>query len=169
MATGKLNRFWTLIIILLIVITVTGGIAAWIRFGPSQPVEISIPQGEEWQGRIFIGGTVTNPGFYPFTSEDNIGSLIQAAGGTTGSANLSDIKVYVPEVGEEAGPQKVDINRAETWLLKALPGIGETLAQRIIDHRQQNGPFLNTRQLLEIAGIGNTTYEQIKDLITVAE
>jgi len=168
-ATSKLNRFWTLIIIFLVIVTAIGGIVAWTRYHPGQPLEISIPRGEEWQGSIYIGGNVTNPGFYPFTSGDTIGSLMQAAGSTTSSANLSNIKVYVPGVGEEPEPQKIDINRAEAWLLKALPGIGETLAQRIIDYRQQNGPFLNTRQLLEVAGIGNTTYEQIKDLITVAE
>ena len=55
------------------------------------------------------------------------------------------------------------------WLLKALPGIGETLAQRIVEYRQRNGLFYNTRDLLKVAGIGTTTYEQIKDMITVAD
>jgi len=72
-------------------------------------------------------------------------------------------------MGEAQEPQKIDINRAEVWLLKALPGIGETLAQRIVDYRHQNGPFHNIRQLLQVAGIGTTTYEQIKHLITVAD
>jgi competence protein ComEA len=66
-------------------------------------------------------------------------------------------------------PQKVNINRAEAWLLGALPGIGEVRAQAIIDYRQQNGPFRSTNELLKVAGIGTATYERIKDLITVAD
>jgi len=169
MTASKLNRYWTLAVILLVAIIVIGGIVAWLRFRPSQPVEISIPPGQELQGGIYIGGNVTNPGFYPFTGRDSIEALIQAAGGTTSSANLSGLRLYLYEVEEEREPQKIDINRAEEWMLKALPGIGETLAQRIVDYRQQNGPFRNTNELTGVAGIGTTTYEQIKHLITVAE
>ena len=169
MAETKFNRFWTLITVLLVAIIVVGGVVAWSRYSPSQPVEISIPQGEDWQGSIYIGGAVNNPGFYPFTARDSIEALIQVAGGTAGSAYLDGLKLYIPEVGEEQAAQKIDINRAEVWLLEALPGIGETLAQRIVDYRQQNGPFRNTNELLKVAGIGNTTYEKIKHLITVAD
>ncbi|MFC1977643.1 helix-hairpin-helix domain-containing protein [Chloroflexota bacterium] len=169
MTASKLNRYWALITILLVAIIVIGGIAAWLRYSPNQPVEISIPPAQELQGRIYIGGNVTNPGSYPFTSRDSLEALIQAAGGTTSGANLSGLELYIPGVGEEQEPQKVDINRAEVWLLEALPGIGETLAQRIVDYRQQNGPFHNTNELTKVAGVGTTKYEQIKDLITVAD
>ncbi len=168
MTASKLNRYWTVVTILLVAIIVIGGIVAWSRYRPSQPIEISIPQGQEWQGRIYIGGNVTSPGFYPFRGEDSIEALIQTAGGTTSSANLSGLKLYIPEAGKSE-PQKIDINRAEVWLLKALPGIGETLAQRIVDYRQQNGLFHNTRDLLKVADIGTKTYDQIKNLITVAD
>ena len=168
MVTSRLSKSWTLITILLIIIIVAGGIVAWSKYSPSQPVEISIPQGQEWQGRIYIGGAVNNPGSYPLTGGDSVEALIQAAGGTASSANLSGLKLYIPRVGEQE-PQKVDINRAEVWLLKTLPGIGETLAQRIVDYRQQNGPFNNIKELMKVAGIGTTTYEQIKHLITVAD
>ena len=86
---------------------------------------------------IYIGGAVTNPGFYPLTAGDSLEALIQAAGGTTSTANLNELKLNIPKVGEEQEPQKVDINRAEVWLLKSLPEIGETLAQRIVDYRQR--------------------------------
>ena len=128
-----------------------------------------MPPGQEVQEEIYIGGNVTSPGLYPLTGGDSIEALIQAAGGTTSSANLTGLKLYISEVGEEEQPQKINLNRAEVWLLEALPGIGETLAQRIVDYRQQNGPFHNTNQLLQVAGIGTTTYEQIKHLITVAD
>ncbi len=169
MMTSKPNRFWTLITILLVVIIVTGGIVAGLKYSPGQPIEISPPPGQELVGRIYIGGNVTNPGFYPFTTSDSLEALIQAAGGTTSSANLSGLKLYIPGVGEGQEPQKVDINRAEVWLLEALPGIGETLAQRIVDYRRDNGLFHNTNELLKVAGIGTTTYEQIEHLITVAD
>ena len=66
-------------------------------------------------------------------------------------------------------PQKVDINRAETWLLAALPGIGEARAQAIIDYRQRYGPFRDINELLKVPGIGDTIFEGIKRLITVKE
>ncbi len=169
MTASKLNRFWTLTTILLVAIIVIGGTVAWLRYNPGKLIEISIPQGQEWQGRIYIGGNVTYPGFYPFTTSDSLEALIQAAGGTTSSANLSGVKLYIPKVGEGQEPQKVDINRADVWLLKALPEIGETLAQRIVEYRKKNGPFHDTSELTKVAGIGATTYEQIKDLITVSE
>ncbi|MFC1987617.1 helix-hairpin-helix domain-containing protein [Chloroflexota bacterium] len=169
MTPGKLNRYWGLSIILLLTIIVIGGVIAWSRYSPGQPIEISIPPAAELQGELYIGGAVTNPGFYPFTGGDSIEALIQAAGGTTGSANLNGLKLYILGTGEEQEPQKVDVNRADVWLLKALPGIGETMAQRIVDYRQQDGPFHNIAEIMKVAGIGTATYEQIKDLITVAE
>jgi len=121
------------------------------------------------QGEIYIGGAVTSPGFYPLTAGDSIEALIQAAGGTTSSADLSQLKLYIPEVGEEEQPQKINLNRAELWLLKALPGIGETRARAIIAYREQYGPFHNIKELTKVKGIGVTTYEEIKHLIIVAD
>lgn len=169
MAASKLNRYWTLIAIFLIAVTIVGGIIAWSRYSPGQPVEIAIPSGETRPGRIYLGGAVTNPGFYPFTTRDNLESLLRAAGGATSSANLSELRLYIAGAGAARGSQKIDINRAEAWLLEALPGIGPTLAQRIVGYRQQNGPFRNTGELLKVAGIGTATYEPIKHLITVAD
>ncbi len=169
MAEGKFHRYWTLITTLLVVVIVIGGLVVWLRYRPNQPIEISLPQSQELQGSVYVGGEVANPGFYPFTSRDSIKALIQAAGGTTGSANLSGLKLSIPGVGEGQGPQRVDINRAEVWLLEALPGIGETLARRIVDYRQQNGAFLNAGEIVKIAGIGTSLYERIKHLITVAD
>jgi len=170
MATkGKLNKYWTLVTIFLIAIIAIGGIVVWSRYSPSQPIEISIPPGQPVQGEIYIGGAVNSPGSYPLRAIDSIEALIQAAGGTTSSANSSRLELYIPEVGEEEQPQKIDINRAEVWLLKALPGIGETRARAIIAYREQNGPFRNINELTKVEGIGTSTYEAIKHLITVAD
>ena len=169
MATGKLIKFWTVIIILLAVIIIVGSVIILLRYVPNQPVEISLPECQEWEGSIYIVGAVNNPGLYPFLNNDSIEVLIKTAGNTTGNANLNGIKLYIPGVGEEQEVQKIDINRAEVWLLEALPGIGETLARRIVDYRQQNGPFRNTYDLLSVADVGDKTYNKIKDLITVAD
>jgi competence protein ComEA len=163
------NRYWTLITILLIAVIVIGGIVAWSRYRQPQPIEISLPPSQELQGEVYIGGAVSNPGYYPVKSGDSIEALIQAAGGTTGNANLTGVKIYIPSVGEKEEPQKIDLNRAEVWLLEALPGIGESKAQAIIDYRQKNGGFRNITEITNVEGIGPATFEQIKHLITVAE
>jgi len=171
MTTSKFSKYWTLLIILLVAIITVGGIVAWSRYSGSQPTEISIskPSSQEQLNKIYIGGAVNNPGFYPLKAGDSIEALIQAAGGTITSANLSGLKLYILPEGEEEEPQKINLNRAEVWLLKALPGIGETLAQRIVDYRHQNGPFQNINELIKVEGIGATTYEKLKHLITVAD
>jgi len=163
------NRYWALTIILLIAAIVTGSIITWSRYHPPQPIEISLPPSQELQGEVYIGGAVINPGFYPLKPGDSIEALIQAAGGITDNADLTRLKLYIPIVGEKEEPQKIDINRAEAWLLNALPGIGEGRAQAIIDYRQQHGAFHSITEITEIQGIGPSTYEQIKDLITVAD
>jgi len=163
------NKYWALIIILLIAVIATGSIIAWQKYSPPHPIEISLPSSPEFTGEIYLGGAVSNPGFYPLKSGDNIDTLIQAAGGTTGNANITSLRIYIPSVGEEQQPQKIDINRAEAWLLMALPGIGETLAQRIIDYRQQNGGFRNISELTKVEDVGPATYKEIEDLITVAD
>ena len=163
------NRYWALIIIFLVVIITIGGIVAWSRYSPSQPIEISLSPQPELPGEVYIGGAVNSPGHYPVEAGDSIQDIIQAAGGTTSNADLSSLKIYIPRLEEEIQPQKIDPNRAEAWLLEALPGIGEIRAQAIIDYRQQNGPFRNINELTKVEGIGISTYEQIKHLITVAD
>ena len=169
MTIGKLINYWTLIIILLVAIITVGGTVAWSRYSPSQPIEISIPSTPELPGEIYIGGAISNPGFYPLKTGDSIEAIIQAGGGITSNADPSRLELYIPKAEEEEQPQKINLNRAEAWLLEALPGIGETLAQRIIDYREQNGLFSNINELTKVKGIGTTTYEEIKHLITVAD
>ena len=131
MTTNKFSQYWTLITILLVVIIAIGGIVAWSRYNRSQPIEISIPTAQELQGEIYIGGAVSNPGFYSLKNDDTIEALIQAAGGITSSADLSRTKLFFPQTGEEEQSQKINLNQAEAWLLEALPEIGESRAQAI--------------------------------------
>ena len=164
----KLSKYWTLLIFLLIAVIAVGSLITWSKYSRSQPVEISISPGQELEGEVYIGGSVNNPGFYPLKAGDSIDDIIQGAGGTSADADLSQLKLYVPEAGETP-PQKINLNRADLWLLQALPEIGEARAQAIIDYRQQNGQFHNINELTEVEGIGTATYEKIKHLITVAE
>ena len=168
MAADRLINCWTLIIILLVAIIAIGGIVTWSRYSRSQPIVVSIAPGQELQGEIYIGGAVNKPGFYPLKAGDSLEDIIRDAG-VTDSADLSRLKLHIPTVGEEEQPQKVNLNRAEAWLLEALPGIGEIRAQAILDYRHKNGRFHNINELLKVEGIGATTCEKIKHLITVAD
>jgi len=165
----RANKYWTLIIVLLIAIIIGGSLAIWSRYHPSQPIEITLSPEQEIQGEIYLGGAVNNPGFYPIKAGDSLDDIIRAAGGATDGADLGQLKLYIPEAKAGEPPQKVDLNRAEAWLLQALPGIGESRAQAIIDYRRQNGRFHHTSELIKVEGIGATTYEKIKHLITVAD
>lgn len=169
MKISKSNNCWMLVIILLIAIIAAGSVIVWSRYNPNQPIEISTLPNHELEGEIYISGDVTNPGFYPLKTGDSIGDIIQAAGGISSNANLHGLELNIPEIGEECQPQQIDVNRAEVWLLQALPGIGEIRAQAIVDYRLQNGLFHNINELIKVKGIGSTTYENIKHLITVAD
>lgn len=62
---------------------------------------------------------------------------------------------------------KVNINTAEKEKLMTLPGIGESMANKIIDYRTQNGKFNNIEDIKNVSGIGDSKYNNIKDLITI--
>ncbi len=63
--------------------------------------------------------------------------------------------------------QKININCAEKEELKKIKGIGEQVAEKIINYRETHGGFSNTKELLNVSGIGERTFEKIKDQITV--
>ena len=98
-------------------------------------------------------------------------------------------QVYVPEVGQaepgaQAGPAPgalpgaggpataaqdapVDLNTADQAGLETLPGVGPSIAQRILDWRQTNGSFHTVEELLEVPGIGPATLERLRPRVTV--
>lgn len=63
--------------------------------------------------------------------------------------------------------QPVNVNTADPEQLQTLPGIGPALAQRIVDDRSANGPFLSAEDLLRVSGIGEKTLEDLRPYITV--
>jgi competence protein ComEA len=73
--------------------------------------------------------------------------------------------------GDPAGPAapggKVNLNTATLAQLDSLPGVGEVLARRILDYRTSHGGFRSVSELRQVDGIGDSRYEQLKDLVTV--
>lgn len=93
-------------------------------------------------------------------------------GGSTSSSGGTGRNVFSTRTGSGAaggvtagGP--VNINTADQTLLDTLPGIGPSLAQRIIQHREINGPFQSVEDIKNVSGIGDKKFEELKDLITV--
>lgn len=75
---------------------------------------------------------------------------------------------------DDAGPQEpqsgpLNINTATAAQLETLDGIGQVLAQRIVDYRNANGPFASVDDLLEVNGIGPGILETIRPQITIEE
>lgn len=70
------------------------------------------------------------------------------------------------QTGDAAGA-RININSADAELLSILPGIGEVLAERIIEYRNENGPFSTPEDLLLVEGIGETRLNELIDYITV--
>jgi competence protein ComEA len=167
---SRADRLYLFITVFLAVAAIAGGVMLAVQHSRIQPVEIVLSQTElpEQSGEIYIGGAVANPGIYPWQAGDTIQALLLDAA-VEPDADLSHIEIYVPREGEEQSPQKIDINRAEPWLLEALPGIGEVTAQAIVDYRNENGPFRTIEDLLRVKGIGEGTLDKIKDYITVSD
>jgi competence protein ComEA len=168
--SNRLDKYWLITIAFLLVSLIAGGIILAIKQNSHKPVEICLSQPAplQYDGDIFIRGAVANPGLYPLRQDDTIESLIQTAG-LISDADTGKIEIYVPKSGEMSEPQKIDLNRAETWLLDALPGIGPGRAQAIIDYRIQNGPFHRIEDLLNVEGIGESTLDKMRDFITVED
>jgi competence protein ComEA len=150
-------------------VVVAGGIFIGLKYRGGGPVEISLETTPVPRGEVYIGGEVNNPGFYPLYEDDSVTGLIAAAGGIAGDADGSEIELIVYGSGNVASAQLININTAEAWLLESLPGIGAVRAQAIVDYRRQYGPFRNVREITGVEGIGPSSFERIKHLITVAD
>ncbi|MBI4810536.1 MAG: helix-hairpin-helix domain-containing protein [Ignavibacteriales bacterium] len=62
---------------------------------------------------------------------------------------------------------KIDINKATLEELIGLPGIGEAMAKRIIEYRQQRGPFSDINDLLNVKGIGKKKFDRLSPYLTI--
>lgn len=137
---------------------------------------------------VDVSGAVRRPGVYEFREGDRVIDAIRAAGGASGKAALDalnlaapltdGIQILVPQEMPPAAPGTssapgtttttlVNLNSSTAAELETLPGIGEVIAQRIIDYRTQNGPFTTVDDLLEVSGIGDAILGDVRDLVTV--
>jgi competence protein ComEA len=66
-----------------------------------------------------------------------------------------------------ASMQQVNINEADADTLATLKGIGKDRALKIIEHREQNGPFEKPEDIMKVKGIGQKIFEQNKEFITI--
>ena len=169
------HKYRLIIVILLLSIVAGSSIFLIVRYSQvTRPMEISLATHTN-PITIDIRGEVVNPGFYQLYWGDCLSDAIDAAGGFTTHAAISNLPlssflehndyIFVPSVHNS--PQRVNINTAEKWLLEALPGIGKTRADNIIAYRSINGPFQNIKEIINVPNIGEGIFSNIKDLITI--
>ena len=144
---------------------------------------------------VDISGEVEDPGVYKVDSETRLFQVIEMAGGLTKDADLNSLnraervtdgqKIIVRALGEEgedneetsystdddqegiAVDGKINLNYADSDTLQIIPGIGPTKAQNIIDYREKTGKFKKIEEIMNVSGIGEKTFDSIKDYITV--
>ena len=86
---------------------------------------------------------------------------------TMSSGNNVVIEENTSQNNNKGEENKVNINTANQSELDSLPGIGPSLAQRIIEYREPNGNFQKIEDLQNVKGIGDAKYSDIKDNVTV--
>lgn len=146
---------------------------------------------------IHIEGAVVHPGVYSLPPGSRLKDALQAAGGSLAEADLHSLNLarllvdgeridvpykpgfeplveLTPTPQPQSTPQNtptalININYATLEELMTLPGIGPLLAQRIIEYRENYGPFVDVEELLNVEGIGEALLDRIRNLITVEE
>jgi competence protein ComEA len=161
-----------------------------VRSGPSG-APVAAPTASASPAMVIlvdVAGWVRRPGVYEFAEGARVIDAIDAAGGARPGAVLSSLNLAAPLVdgtqvlvpkesqsapttetgtGTSGATGLVNVNSATNAELETLPGIGEVLAQAIVDHRTENGPFTSVEQLVDVSGIGDATLENIRELVTV--
>jgi comEA protein len=168
--TGLLEKYWLIIAALLLLSLIIGITVLATHLFQLQPVEISLADSRQpfISGDVNIEGAVYRPGLYPVKHGDSLEDCVSAAG-LSGEADLSRVEIYVPSQNENSRPQKINLNRAEAWLLQVLPGIGEGKANAIIVYRTEHGNFRSVDDLLQIEGFGKSTVDKIRSYIDLEE
>ena len=141
---------------------------------------------------VHVVGAVVSPGVYQLEPDARVLDAIFAAGGFLKNADESSINLARPvndgeqivvlsagsgggaggasggafSAGGAGASQLVNVNQADASALDALPGIGPTLAGRIVDYRKLNGGFTKLSDLGKVAGIGKSLLANLQGLVT---
>ncbi|PLS01217.1 helix-hairpin-helix domain-containing protein [Neobacillus cucumis] len=165
-----------------------------VEMGPEKPAAAEPTEPEKIM--VDVKGQVTSPGVYESNAGERVIDVIEHAGGLTDQADQTQVNfaqhvedemvIYIPGKGEEGSNLplptggsgavssgtgqnmgKININNADEQELQNLPGIGPAKAAAIIEFRTTSGPFKTIEDLKNISGIGDKTFEKLKDLIVV--
>jgi competence protein ComEA len=140
--------------------------------------------------RVHVAGAVANPGVYELPDGSITRQAIEKAGGALDNAAMDRInlastlsdgeQITVPIQVDASDPTSIarpetnasahdllDINTATAPELERLPGIGPSLAQKIVEYREKYGPFGKVEDITHVSGIGSAKFDQIRDLICV--
>ncbi len=183
------SLLWVAVMLLFRLRQRSGGQPSSISLVPPPATATPEPSATPPMLRVHVSGAVANPGVYRLPQGSIAQNAVEAAGGFLPEAdrdalNLAEplrdgAKVRVPRIGEETPtPEKhrrtsktptptvawpIDLNTATKEELEALPRVGPSLAERIIENR----PYESIEEITKVPGIGEKTFEQIKDLIKV--
>ena len=134
---------------------------------------------------VDVAGEVHKPGIYQLDSGSRVFDVVLLAGGFTNKANQASVNLARPLTdGEQlivanksqqnygasssnGASMLISLNQASETELEQLPGVGPALAGRMIDWRSANGGFKSKDDLLNVAGIGDKLFAQIKDKVTL--
>ncbi len=131
---------------------------------------------------VYVCGAVNKEGVYELPNGSRVYEVIEMAEGFREDAATTEInqaevladamKIYIPTIEEllerkSTSKGKVNINQASEEELMTLPGVGKSKAESIIRYREENGRFQKIEDIMEISGIKEGLFEQIKDLIQV--
>ena len=181
--TVSKNQFIAVAVLSVIII---GG---WIIYYLYQPVskpqiKISKTVAKKSKARkvfVHVAGAVKEPGVYELNTDSRVIEAVKKAGGFTDGAdtdslNLADKvqdsqKIMVTDINKTVQSQaiaaeteqSINLNTATAEQLEELSGVGETIAKRIIEFREEKGSFSSVDELKEVEGIGEKKFAKIKE------